>query len=275
MLDKLIAQAFLLIDSPKNSVPEVKALEPSFAGMRIFEKPIFGFASADDYYFEALAQTPEANVAMNPHDWCLNAKTVISFFLPYAERVASSNRGGTLPSLEWLHGRLEGQEFLSLLCISLANTLSSNGYEAVAPMADNRFWSRSHSPDNCDPHFTSNWSERHSAYACGLGTFSLAKHIITKHGGCCRLGSVITSLELAPTHRDYQGLYEYCSFCGACVSNCPVNAINKANGKDHSVCSMYLDEIEERFTPYYGCAKCQTAVPCEKRIPVPNRKQWL
>ncbi|MDR3200897.1 MAG: 4Fe-4S binding protein, partial [Spirochaetales bacterium] len=105
------------------------------------------------------------------------------------------------------------------------------------------------------------------AYACGLGTFSLSRGLITKKGVAGRFGSVITSLAIPATGRPYSGLYDYCTNCGACLRNCPVRAISRENGKDHVPCSRFLNKTRAENAPYYGCGKCQTATPCETGIP--------
>ena len=45
------------------------------------------------------------------------------------------------------------------------------------------------------------------------------------------------------------------------------SAGNHERGKDHAVCSEYLDRVKVRYSPRYGCGKCQTGVPCEHQIP--------
>lgn len=55
--------------------------------------------------------------------------------------------------------------------------------------------------------------------------------------------------------------------CGECVINCPVNAISIENGKDHLICSRFLEKTKEKYSPRYGCGKCQIDVACESRIP--------
>ncbi|MGB4438837.1 MAG: 4Fe-4S binding protein, partial [Sedimentibacter sp.] len=59
----------------------------------------------------------------------------------------------------------------------------------------------------------------------------------------------------------------YCTMCGACANNCPVNAISIENGKDHKKCAAFLDLTAEKFKPRYGCGKCQVSVPCGRKIP--------
>lgn len=49
--------------------------------------------------------------------------------------------------------------------------------------------------------------------------------------------------------------------------NCPANAISIENGKNHIICSEFLDITMEKHKPRYGCGKCQIDVPCESRIP--------
>ena len=115
--------------------------------------------------------------------------------------------------------------------------------------------------------FTSNWSERHVAYVCGLGTFSLSKGLITERGVSGRFGSVVTDAPLPVTKRRYTGLYDYCLMCGACVRNCPAQAISLEHGKSHHLCCSYFDTLREKYAPRFGCGKCQVNVPCERRIP--------
>lgn len=49
--------------------------------------------------------------------------------------------------------------------------------------------------------YTSNWSERHVAFVCGLGTFGLSKGLITEKGIAGRLGSLIVSEKFEPRKR--------------------------------------------------------------------------
>jgi epoxyqueuosine reductase len=42
--------------------------------------------------------------------------------------------------------------------------------------------------------YASSWSERHAAYAAGLGTFGLCDGLITARGKAVRFGSIISKL---------------------------------------------------------------------------------
>jgi len=55
--------------------------------------------------------------------------------------------------------------------------------------------------------------------------------------------------------------------CGACGKNCPVNAISLDKGKNHVICSAFLERTAEKYKPRYGCGKCQIGVPCESSVP--------
>ena len=250
--------------SPLNYVSDEVSLRQDLAGMRIFDPPVFSFGTAND---ELYARYKTAEVIgshfLSPHEWLPEAKTVISFFLPYSEKIKSANSADyEWPADEWLHGRIEGQQFITELTAHILKLLSEAGYSSIAPSLDPRY-----RMGNAGFKFTSNWSQRHVAFACGLGTFGLSKGIITKKGMCGCLGSVLTELELPVDSRRYEDIYEYCNMCGVCISHCPAKAISYKEGKKHTECSAFLDEVLKENNPRYGCGKCQVKVPCESGIP--------
>jgi epoxyqueuosine reductase QueG len=260
-----------ILNCPDNSVKKEEALRPDLEGMLIFDEPLFGYASAGDTFFTE-AKKPEVIGAhfMAPEEWLPGAKTVISVFLPFTVRVREANRlDMTWPAYEWLHGRIEGQVFQVKICRFAEDLLKKDGFDALTPMSDPRISSRS--PITNDKteqaYYTTNWSERHAAFAAGLGTFGLSKGLITRKGVAGRYLSVITNAQFEPTERPYRGVYDYCTLCGACAANCPVGAISKEDGKLHLPCSLFLDSVKARHAPYYGCGKCQVKVPCEDKAP--------
>lgn len=263
-----------LEESEGNRISKEIALSEQVVGMRIYDEPLFACGTVNDPLFQVLQEPAAVGPHfMLPQEWLPEAKTVISFFLPFTETVKKRNSlDMSWPSEEWLHARIEGQAVLAKLCQYLQAELIKAGYKSVVPAIDPRFLSKGSTsyPDSnsvITANFTSNWSERHVAYLCGLGTFGLSKGLITKKGIAGRFGSIITELDLQPDVRAYQGVYEYCSMCGACVKNCPVQAISLKEGKNHPICSDFLDSVKEKCVPRYGCGKCQVRVPCESRIP--------
>jgi len=254
--------------SQDNYITKEIAISENVIGMNIFDAPIFAFGSVADEQFTLLKQPSVIGKHfMHPKEWLPQSKTVISYFLPFSESVKKGNRRNmSWPTEEWLHGRIEGQSLLNKLCIHLKSELMNAGYNSVVPTLDGRFWSNANHL-NHEEKFTSNWSERHVAFICGLGTFGLSKGLITPKGISGRFGSIITELYLSSDKREYENIYEYCSMCGKCAKNCPANAISIKNGKNHIICSKFLDKTMEKHKPRYGCGKCQIDVPCESRIP--------
>lgn len=244
-----------------NTVSADAAISPEMAGLQIYEAPLVGFASAADSLF-AEFKRPEVIGPhfMSPEEWLPGAKTVISFFFPFTERVRKSTRAlSDGPSPEWLHGRIEGQACLTSFISALKKVFDEAGIESCVPVTDSRFNQQG---------FASCWSERHIAYACGLGTFGLSKGLITEKGIAGRFISIIISESIEPDVRPYSGIYDYCSMCGACVRRCPVGAISLKTGKNHPLCAQFQQKMGAIHAPRYGCGLCQTAVPCEHARPV-------
>lgn len=228
------------------------------SGMQIFDKPLIGVAVSDDPLWNTLKK-PEVvgSNHMAPIEWMSEAKSVLSYFLPFSEAVRKSNRTKGMPSMEWLYGRWEGELFNNMLRSFVVEFIEDQGYSAVAPALNERFSVENHK---------SNWSERHVAYVAGLGTFSLNYSLITSKGTAGRFGSVITDLELESKPREYTEVKEYCDECGTCISRCPCKAITM-EAMDKEQCFGFLNKVLKRNQPRYGCGKCQTAVPCEFKDP--------
>jgi len=262
--DKLIHSAKEYVStSSGNYVSAEAAITVDLVGMKIFDAPIFAFGCADDGIFEEF-RSPDVIGAhfLPPHEWLDEAKTVISIFLPYSKQVKAANaKDYSWPASEWLHARYEGQIFLKEVVGYINSLLIGTGYKSIVPSFDERF--KSGTSEN---RFTSNWSERHIAYACGLGTFGLSKGLITEKGLCGRFGSIVTELDLPKDVREYEDIYEYCTMCGKCVVNCPVLAISE-DGKKDLPCSDFIDTTLDKHRPRYGCGKCQVGVPCMDRAP--------
>lgn len=262
-----------------NIITEEQAIAPRLVGLRIYDEPIIGVGAADDPLFEEFKR--EGVIGpwyMGPREWLSDARSVVSIFFPFSEQVKKSNAGNPAEtSPEWLHGRIEGQAFLVSMMQDLCAWLTGQGIHVCFPSADPRFASITNGKSKLqDPRivpgvFGSNWSERHAAFVCGLGTFGLSKGLITQKGIAGRFGSVVVDCALEPDIRPYTDVYEYCTRCGACISRCPAQAISLQEGKKHLPCSAYMADTMRRYSPRYGCGKCQTAVPCQSGIPTrPN-----
>ena len=253
------------------------------ANEKAFEDPLVGFSRGDDPLFGAYKDhvgpfhwTPSEifNLTFPTLKVEPEALTVISWVLPQTKATKADNRKETIyPSERWARARIFGEMVNVKLRSHVVNALLGKGYSAVAPQLSPQWEQKTSEPYG----FASTWSERHIAYACGLGTFGLCDGLITPRGKAVRLGSVIAHIEIPPTPRPYQNHQAYCMFfskglCGKCVSRCPVGAITE-KGHDKVKCRNHVRPVTEEYvkTHYgfdgYGCGLCQTGVPCESKIP--------
>lgn len=272
--------------SPKNTLRNK-------VGDKAWGDPLVGFSSGGDPLYQEFKKHigsfhwtpleiftlifPSAKVAADQ-------LTVISWVLPHLEKTKVDNRKETAyPSERWARGRIFGEEVNRKLCGHVVATLQESGYDAIAPMLSPFFELKTSEHYG----FASMWSERHAAYASGLGTFGLCDGLITPRGKAMRCGSVIAHITITPTHRQYHDHHAYCLFfnqgrCGMCIRRCPVGAITEA-GHDKELCRNHLfpataDYVRSNFGfEGYGCGLCQTKVPCESKIPtreeVPSKKR--
>ncbi len=252
MQEKLVARLQEILNTSDNKTE---------SGMKMYDEPILGFADASDEIFNLFKEKAVGSHYVLPNEWLESAKTVVSVFLPFSEELRNSNKlDPEMPSEEWLYGRIEGQKLVNKICTELSEVVAECGYACACPTL---------TPKTSEVRFSSCWSERHTAFACGIGTFGLSKGLITEKGMAGRLFSLIISAELEPTPRTYKDINEYCTMCGKCIKNCPASAISK-DGKVDKICSDYLDITKEKFAPRYGCGKCQVNVPCEAKKPRRN-----
>ncbi len=262
--------------SPQNSLQN-KTNEKAFA------EPLIGFCSGNDPLFDDYKQhvgpfhwTPLEIFALTFPEPTVTAEelTVISWILPQTPDTKSDNRKQTKwPSERWARARIYGEQFNETLRKHIVEILQKEGYEAVAPMLSPQ-WSRKESEQYG---FASTWSERHAAYASGLGTFGLCDGLITPLGKAMRTGSVVARIRIPPTRRPYTDHHAYCPYftqgiCGKCIPRCPAGAITE-NGHDKNTCYKHTSVASKKYTKKQynfegrGCGLCQTNVPCESKIP--------
>ncbi|MCW4049687.1 MAG: epoxyqueuosine reductase [Candidatus Bathyarchaeota archaeon] len=199
--------------------------------------------------------------------------TVISWILPQTEATKHDHRKEThFPSERWARSRILGEKVNVKLREHVVQALNDAGIEAVAPMLS-PLWKGATSEKYL---YASTWSERHAAYAAGLGTFGLSDALITPKGMAHRAGSVVANIKITPSERVYENHNAYCLFlvngsCGKCIERCPIGAITE-KGHDKQLCNKYVAMTRKYVSRHYafdgyGCGFCQTDVPCESGIP--------
>jgi epoxyqueuosine reductase len=251
-------------------------------GGRYWETPLVGFTSGADPLFKQYKKiigefhfTPQEFFELTfGRRKPAGELSVISWVLPASEDIRKSNRKeARYPSLLWAHARDFGEQFNIKLRNHLVSLLKKKGHKAVAPM-NSPHWKQLRSPE---VGIASNWSERHIAYACGLGAFGLSDGLITAKGKAIRVGSVVTDLPLKPSEKIYPHhqancLYFFNRTCKTCAVRCPAGAITE-KGHDKDKCLEYSYSVvsqakkDEYGVKITGCGLCQTKVPCEFEIP--------
>lgn len=251
---------------------------------RAWDDPLVGFSRGDDACWESFKEhvgpfhwTPaEAFMLAFPNGGVRpEALTVVSWVLPQTKKTKmETRREKTYPPESWARARFYGEVVNEKLRRHVLAELTKAGIRAAAPTLLPQ-WSRMPSEKFT---FSSKWSERHAAFVSGLGTFGLSDGLITPRGKAMRVGSVVAEIEVPPPPRPYKGHRDWCLWfnsgtCKKCTARCPVNALSE-KGHDKIPCSNHVHEtckgyIVEHFGfEGYACGLCQTAVPCESRIPV-------
>lgn len=259
---------------------------------RAFDKPLVGFSNGADPIFNDYKQhvgqfhwTPQEifSLTFSHINAAAEDLTVISWVLPQTKAAKSDNRRKKqFPSERWVRARIFGEQVNVKLRQYVVQSLTGRGFETVAPMLAPQ-WEKKISEEYG---YASTWSERHIAYACGLGTFGLSDGLITPLGKAMRVGSAVVNCKLPVEPRPYTDHHAYClhfthGICGKCIARCPAGAIT-AKGHDKVKCKAYLrNEVAEYILSSYGfengrgCGLCQTKVPCESRIPVKSNSSQI
>ena len=250
----------------------------------IWDTALVAAAAGDDPLFEffrrdigSFHRTPQKIFRRAFPDIATDARdiSVVVWILPQTRRTRRDHRRESiLPSERWARSRLRGEAFNNRLRTFVVERLARRGIPAVAPQlaAD---WSRETSARYG---YASSWSERHAAFAAGLGTFGLSDGLITPAGKAVRVGSAVARVRLETSPRPYSDPRAYCLFfaggkCRKCAERCPAGAID-ADGHDKVRCRAYIRETTRPHArnafglDANACGLCQVGVPCEAGIPV-------
>lgn len=257
----------------------------------MFDEPLVGFADGDDEIFDVFKEVV-GKFHWMPRDLLeqvakdenygggLENMSVIAWVLPIMRETVKSNASEKeFPSRKWAMTREIGERHNKLLRRHIADILRKEDHLALAPTLSSQWQFLVDERVG----LASNWSERHAAYAAGLGTFSLNDGLITPRGIAHRVGSVIVNMKLTPTPRPYENHQSNCLFynsgtCGECIKRCPAGALSES-GHDKMKCGMHVMKCTERWREEFdieeeaGCGLCQAGVPCSTVIPEqPSKK---
>jgi epoxyqueuosine reductase len=260
----------------------------------IFDEPLVVFGKGDSPLFQNLKSvigefhlTPLEAMEkyITAKRWRYSAKSkiedlsVISWALPIpAETRLAESKAALGGSIRYNHTRWRGGPLMENIASYVSTLLEISGYNAVAP-AFSRFFETKEMPEGWR---VANWSERHVAWACGMGTFGLNGLMITPRGCAVYLGSVVCDAALAPTPDSYSSHVDNCLFyqdgsCRRCLERCIAAAISE-QGRSNVKCARNLrqdqfDKLKnagldgELIGMAPSCGRCSTGVPCEFEIP--------
>lgn len=233
--------------------------------------PLVGFADAAHPYVLALKEIVRPSHCV-PGDALEGASVIVVYYVPFNRELAKINAAaGRLAAPEWARAYEETNAMFPILNEHLGKFLGGLGYRAVMPQAARIFDREA---------LMSDWSQRHLAYAAGLGTFGINNMLITKNGCCGRYNSVVTDLDVEPDAplQEELCLYKKNGSCDVCIRKCPTGAL-KSTGFDRKACFALILEnstVHTGFGSSYQdgagnpankdgsqvCGKCITASPC-------------
>lgn len=228
--------------------------------------PIIRFSSADNPLFPKL-KSAVSPTHLLPQDMLPEARTVISFFLPFPPDINKSNNGELLSSEEWATGYIETNELIGKLGEHMAHILNKENHKLVTIPATHNW---------IEDKLISNWSHRHAAFISGLGTFGLNNMLITDRGCSGRIGTLITSAQVAPDEQpEHEGcLFKHNGSCKKCIRKCVNEALLKDSFDRFKCYDQLLKNVEKHKSLGYAdvCGKCLAAVPCSHNNPVKLKK---
>jgi epoxyqueuosine reductase QueG len=300
---------------------DLNRLPAEYGGYRIFKQPTIGVSAGNDPIIarfkevvapehltpaemwsksaSSMRRKPDDNPLGSPMPdagtWAdlseLSARIkVLSVVFPYTRSILEDGRRSSCRTpltglaLNWAHA------FHTEVYEKTAQFVVETGHRIMVPQM-----SRFHSVllKLSNPHVVSAWSERHYAFAAGLGTFGLAEHLITEHGCNVRLASFITDAPLEITPRLSDDPFANCLYfargvCAKCVARCRGRALTEdshhkilcelirqwESAKVRSELAPFLKPITRRFMHVpvterpIGCGVCQFDVPCMDRNPM-------
>ena len=212
-----------------------------------YRSPLIAFADACDDRFNLLKKVTHP-LHLTPYDLLADAKTVVTFFIPFTKELININKNHEYVSLEWAVAYKETNTLIGEICSIMKDRLEDLGMKQEFVAATHNFDKEL---------LMSYWSHRHVAYIAGLGTFGINNMLITKSGCGGRYGSFVINeyIESSTPQAEENCLYKKNGSCGICVKMCPSGALSY-EAFDRQKCYKYLLEVAEKFKDIGLCDVC-------------------
>jgi epoxyqueuosine reductase len=282
---------------------QLNRLPEKYGGGQVFATPLIGVSRGDDHIFAKFKEVV-ANEHLTPFEMWVQSGLpdgmnlaarlrIVSIIFPYVRQIREEGKRNDkdMPPEIYCVARNFANPFMDAVLDETVGFFQKYGFRATSGTRSGAYQILSRE----DPFRRySNWSERHIAFAAGLGTFSLHEGLISEAGCNIRIASVLTDAPLEVTPRKSDEPYGNCPHyandtCDECIAKCPTGAIT-SDGHDKLDCHLYGKKVREemlrrpfasmlkphrrRFngverTIYsVGCALCQFGVPCMDRNPM-------
>lgn len=222
-----------------------------------YREPLVAFADARDGRFPELRHHVAPD-HMLPEDLLPGARSVVSFFIPFAPEIPEANgQSRHEVAREWVVAYIETNALIDRITARLVELLAEKGVRAAAEPATYNF---------DETTLVSRWSHKSAAVVAGLGSFGLHHLIITEAGCAGRLGSLVLDAELpveaGPAKE--RCLFFHDASCLECVVACPAGALGEEEDIDKQACWEHCQEVGQLWA-FMGrahvCGKCATG-PC-------------
>ena len=246
---------------------EVKALLMEKAGARIreyekeerisarYKAPLIGYAQADNILFHELYSR---GLCMHPKQIYRPGNTVIVYFVPFADEIKESNRGGNVISAAWDRAMGESVMLCAHINGTLRETIDELGHDTSGTNLPGDWSAKIFGPL---------WSHKYAALIAGIGNFGTAGSFHTAEGFAGCFGSVITTLTVQESKEWTEAELKnagkilddaVCAICSAPPwksALCPVGAIT-VNGIDRFVCQEFCKKQDQPAPLPDVCGKC-------------------
>jgi len=230
---------------------------------KMWNDPLVEIISAENKKLETLKKVVSSE-HLTPYDILPDAKSIVSFFIPFQENIVKSNNNGDMASEEWAMAYIKTNDLIKTINDDVEKLMEQNGYKTGKIPATHNFDDRK---------LISNWSHRHIAYIAGLGTFGINNMLITKNGCCGRFGSIVVNYELSEYKQDFEKkekcLNKINKSCGMCQKKCIAKAYENKRFNRHICYEQCLKNAEYHKSIGYAdvCGKCLVGLPCSTKEP--------
>lgn len=224
----------------------------------LFRTPLVAFSESTDKRYDELKELI-GSWHMSPTELLPEAKSVISYFVPFTEEVVTAPKKFKQETPLWGESYAVINPYFEQINQKICDYLESEGYSSCTIPA-------THTYNEKD--MKSMWSHRSAAAIAGLGSFGANRMLITEKGSGGRFCTVLTSAELNSTNKVTENLCLYIKngSCGLCFKACPPQAL-KPDSIDRFACQAETRKneklLEESIHLYNAdtCGKCVSVCP--------------